>query len=148
GIDTPQGMVTSGNSVLVAAETELRWFQEEDGRGVPADPEHAGIGFTPLVTQAQQIYGKPIANSSEEIVARTDDDGVGVVLRELGSSEPLAHLDEIFDSPGPVQFRNDDVFLAGSDDSDRSSVVLIPSFGRDSNSNEPISVATFSTSSR
>jgi hypothetical protein len=139
GIEEPQGMVTRGGSVLVTASDRVMWFHDQDG--VAVSGESSDLEAVSSVQAA--IRGKPVSNSAGSVFARTDSNGSGDVLREVGSNEPIVRLDSHISEPGAIEFARGDLLMSGVSDDGRTSVLLLPSVNRDFRPSRPVKIATF-----
>jgi hypothetical protein len=142
GIEDPQGIVTKKDAVLVTTGTDVRWFREENGRGVLEHTDTTHLGDEPT-GPSTELRGKPAINSAGVLFTREWSAEDGETLREIAGSDPLVRLDEIVSKPGPVVFSRGDLLVAGASDQGRADVVLIPSVNRDDASHDALTIARF-----
>jgi hypothetical protein len=142
GINDPQGLASRGDAVIVTTGDGVRWYREENGRGVLDHRETSHLGDDPSSGSAA-IQGTPAINSAGMLFARERSPETGEILREIAEAEPLIQLDEVLHKPGPLIFSRGDLLLAGTAENGRSDVVLIPSVTRGGALDNAMTIARF-----
>jgi hypothetical protein len=140
GIREPQGMTTRGGAVLVTAADQIWWYRDRGGVGVREDPSTTELMAAP---GAGSAVGKPVRNSAGQVFTRIESPGGGYVLREIGSSDPIVNLSDLFDRPGPIAFTGGDLLVAGSSEDGRSGVYQVSAAASANRQGDPLKIATF-----
>ncbi|MEX2426319.1 MAG: hypothetical protein WD401_06090 [Thermomicrobiaceae bacterium] len=139
GIEEPQGMATHGGSVLVTASDRIQWFHEVDG--VAISGQSPDLESESTVRAA--VRGKPVADGSGSVFARSGYSPSTNVVREIGSEKPVVRLDSLLSDPGPITFSGNDLVMSGVNEDGRTEVLLIPSVPGNVQSGSAIHLATF-----